>query len=175
MTGRTSDPKGHRMTQNRWSADGDAVTIPLVPRWAKLRTSPAQRRLWFSEHLGQRGLEFVFPYALRLNGDLDVPALSQALDAVVARHESLRTTFSAVDGQPYQVLREHVPFGLAAVPVPGDGPHEREQNLTTLLRDVVQQPFDLEEGPIIRARLFRLTDTDHVLLVVVHHIATDGW
>ncbi|MEU8658581.1 amino acid adenylation domain-containing protein [Actinoplanes philippinensis] len=163
------------MPEIRWLPEADAVTIPSTGRDGRLRASPAQRRLWFSEHLGRRGLEFVFPYALRLGGHLDVPALSRALDAVVQRHESLRTTFSAVDGEPYQVVREHVPFDLQAVAVPGESREDREPALTELLHEVVRQPFDLVRGPILRARLFRLSDTEHVLLVVVHHIATDGW
>jgi amino acid adenylation domain-containing protein/non-ribosomal peptide synthase protein (TIGR01720 family) len=103
--------------------------------------------------------------AVRLRGDLDVDALRQAFTALVARHESLRTTFDTVDGRGVQIV--HPPYQVD-IPV-------GEDDLDRALARECQQPFDLRQGPLLRVRLVRLADDDHVLIVVLHHIVTDGW
>lgn len=139
-----------------------------------LPASLSQARLWFADQVGRRGLEFIYPYALRLRGELDVAALAAALDAVVARHETLRTTFTTVDGQPFQVIHPPFSMGLAVTPVHA-GDASPEDVLMRAIGAVVDIPFNLNTGPVVRARLFRLAADDHVFLVVLHHIATDGW
>ncbi|MFE9402156.1 amino acid adenylation domain-containing protein [Streptomyces sp. NPDC006530] len=137
--------------------------------------SPSQARLWFADQMGGHGLEFVYPYAMRLHGPLDTVALGAALDAVVARHETLRTTFMALDGAPFQKVQETAPFELTAeelAPVGSDSP---EEALRMALHSVIELPFDLVAGPVLRARLWRTASDEHVLLLVIHHIATDGW
>jgi aryl carrier-like protein len=127
----------------------------------------AQQRLWFLAQLEPSSAEYVVPVALRLRGTVDVDALRSALDGLVARHESLRTTFSDVDGVGVQVV--HPP---AEVPLPVVA--SAEDGLTgALARDL--RPFDLRTGPLLRARLVRLGPEEHVLSLVLHHIITDGW
>ncbi|MET7847904.1 amino acid adenylation domain-containing protein [Streptomyces avermitilis] len=143
----------------------------LLTRLGQDGPSPAsfsQARLWFADQMGRRGLEFVYPYALRLTGRLDVQALAGAVDAVVARHETLRTTFVSRDGEPLQVVGK--PFSLR-LEVTAVEPAALESEI----HDVVAQPFDLATGPVLRARLFRVGPDEHVFLLVIHHIATDGW
>ncbi|MFJ7147383.1 non-ribosomal peptide synthase/polyketide synthase [Streptomyces sp. NPDC100445] len=137
--------------------------------------SYAQQRLWFLEEFAPGGAEYVTALALRLHGTLDTGALTAALGALVARHESLRTTFDSVDG--HGVQRVHPP---REVPLPvhdlshlGDG--EREPALRALLAGERSRPFDLREGPLLRAGLVRLAGHDHVLTLTLHHIVTDGW
>ncbi|MGC0333709.1 amino acid adenylation domain-containing protein [Streptomyces sp. SAI-170] len=143
----------------------------LLTRLGQDGPSPAsfsQARLWFADQMGRRGLEFVYPYALRLTGRLDVRALAGAVDAVVARHETLRTTFVSRDGEPLQVVNAPFSLGLEATPVEAEA-------LEGAIRDAVAQPFDLATGPVLRARLFQVGPDEHVFLLVIHHIATDGW
>ncbi|MFJ8082384.1 amino acid adenylation domain-containing protein [Streptomyces sp. NPDC096205] len=143
----------------------------LLTRLGQDGPSPAsfsQARLWFADQMGRRGLEFVYPYALRLTGRLDVRALAGAVDAVVARHETLRTTFVSRDGEPLQVVNMPFSLGLEATPVEAEA-------LEGEIRDAVARPFDLATGPVLRARLFQVGPDEHVFLLVIHHIATDGW
>ncbi|HEU0299362.1 MAG TPA: condensation domain-containing protein, partial [Longimicrobium sp.] len=148
--------------------------IPAVPRDGPLPLSFAQERLWFLETLGAAGAYNV-PRRLRLRGALDRHALVRALDRIVARHEALRTTFGVVDGAPRQRvgaaeesafrLREHDLRGAAGAAA----------ELERLVAEEADAPFDLERGPLVRGRLVHLADDDHLLLVTMHHIVSDGW
>ncbi|WP_143265067.1 condensation domain-containing protein, partial [Amycolatopsis lexingtonensis] len=144
-----------------------APEIPAADRSRPLPLSSAQRRLWFLSRLRPDDPEYNSAFALRLTGALDVAALSKALTALVARHEPLRTTFAEVDGEPVQ--RIEPPYEVA-LPVVDVGPAE----LDAVLRAEYAKPFDLGRGPLLRALLARLGPAEHVLLVSVHHIATDG-
>nr|AAM47273.1 peptide synthetase ScpsB [Saccharothrix mutabilis subsp. capreolus] len=135
--------------------------IPVIPRGGVHPQSPAQRRLWFLDRFEPGGTEYVTPTALRLRGPLDLAALRRALNGLVARHESLRTTFD----DDVQVV--HEPFEL-----PVEVEHGSWEDV---LRQEVGTPFDLREGPLVRARLVRVADDDHVLVLTLHHIVTDGW
>ncbi|SFW88822.1 non-ribosomal peptide synthase domain TIGR01720/amino acid adenylation domain-containing protein [Amycolatopsis australiensis] len=141
-----------------------ARAIPAVPRDGALPLSFAQQRLWFLDEFEPGSTEYVSPTALRLRGELDLAALRRALNAVVARHESLRTTFATVDGRGVQLVHEPYEVGL---PV--------EDFAEDALARELREPFDLRTGPLLRARLFRRADGEHVLLLVLHHIVTDGW
>ncbi|MEV7094869.1 non-ribosomal peptide synthase/polyketide synthase [Amycolatopsis sp. NPDC051045] len=142
--------------------------IPVVPRDRELPQSFAQQRLWFLDEFEPGGTEYVTSSAVRLRGELDVDALAGAFTALVARHEPLRTTFGSADGHGVQIV--HPPS-----PVPLPVTDAREEELTEILRADGEQPFDLSEGPLLRAKLIRLAPREHVLTVAVHHIVTDGW
>ncbi|OXM62111.1 non-ribosomal peptide synthetase [Amycolatopsis vastitatis] len=142
--------------------------IPAVPRDGELPQSFAQQRLWFLDEFEPGGTEYVTSSAVRLRGELDVDALAGAFTALVARHEPLRTTFGSADGHGVQIV--HPPS-----PVPLPVTDAREEDLADILRAEGEQPFDLSEGPLLRAKLIRLAPREHVLIVAVHHIVTDGW
>ncbi|HEU0299134.1 MAG TPA: FkbM family methyltransferase, partial [Longimicrobium sp.] len=150
---------------------------PIEPadRGGRLPLSFAQQRLWFLEQMGGMGSTYHVPRGLRLRGRLDRAALRRTLDRLVARHEALRTTFVVVDGEPEQRIApaEESAFRLAEHDL-GDDP-AREQALRGVIADEVRAPFDLERGPLIRGRLVRLADDDHVLLITMHHVVSDGW
>ncbi|HSG41190.1 MAG TPA: amino acid adenylation domain-containing protein, partial [Thermoanaerobaculia bacterium] len=155
--------------------------LPVLPavvpveRTGALPLSFAQQRLWFLEQLGDLGSTYHLPRRLRLGGELDRAALRRALDTIVARHEALRTTFVEVEGEPVQRIApaEESRFHLVEHDLSGDADAAAE--LRRLAAEEAGAPFDLEHGPLIRGRLVRLSPDDHVLLVTLHHIVSDGW
>ncbi|HEY0372188.1 MAG TPA: amino acid adenylation domain-containing protein, partial [Thermoanaerobaculia bacterium] len=142
-----------------------------------LPLSLAQQRLWFLDQLDKSAsAAYHMPSALRLIGPLDVEALQATLDRVVARHEGLRTTFVATAGVPYQqIALEDCGFALQREDLSHLPESEREAHVSRITNHEIRAPFDLANGPLIRGRLLRLTDNEHVLLVTQHHIITDGW
>jgi amino acid adenylation domain-containing protein len=138
---------------------GDRVTLTFP-------LSSAQRRIWLAHMLAPGSPAYHMPIALRLRGPLDPDALQWALDGVTARHEALRTTFHAVDGIPRQRVRADLRAAIDVRPGSADA--------AALAREA-WRPFDLAAGPLLRAVLWRAADDDHVLLLVIHHIAGDGW
>ncbi|HET6709994.1 non-ribosomal peptide synthetase, partial [Amycolatopsis sp.] len=151
--------------------------IRRVSRDGDLPLSAAQQRLWFLHEFDRNDIEYNSPHVLRLRGELDVAALTRALRAVVRRHEPLRTTVDSVDGSGVQRVRpaEAVPAEIAGFTDFSalDGP-AAERALEDLVRAEAGAPFDLRAGAV-RMRLVRLTGTEHVLVLCVHHIILDGW
>ncbi|HEV3052085.1 MAG TPA: condensation domain-containing protein, partial [Longimicrobium sp.] len=135
----------------------------------------AQERLWFIDRLEPGSATYNIPVAQRLGGVLDQAALERALGEIVRRHEALRTTFTEADGSPVQVI---APFGEFALPVEdlsGLGEADREAAVKRRTGEEVRRGFDLSAGPLFRAALLRLSEEDHVLLLTMHHIVSDGW
>jgi amino acid adenylation domain-containing protein/non-ribosomal peptide synthase protein (TIGR01720 family) len=145
-------------------ADGDVTVIVPAGRDGDLPLSFAQERMLFAAEFDPESTEYNSGGALRLTGPLQVDALRAALDALVARHESLRTTFDTVDGTAVQIVHPPAPVALQVI----DGAADLKQ---LLLGDV----FDLRTGPLLRATLVRLAPEEHVLVLALHHIITDGW
>jgi len=144
-----------------------------VDREGPLPLSFAQERLWFLDRLQQGGTSYNVSQALRLSGAMDVPALERALGEVVRRHESLRTTFTESEGVAAQVI---APFRGFTLPVEDlSAADEREAAARARAEEDAGIPFDLETGPLFRARLLRLAHDEHVLLLAMHHIVSDGW
>ncbi|MFF3739348.1 amino acid adenylation domain-containing protein [Streptomyces sp. NPDC002566] len=152
-------------------ADGPVrPALAAVERPDELPLSPAQQRLWFLDHLENGSTAYHLPFAVRLCGDLDAEALGAALGDVVARHESLRTVFPDAGGRPRQRILSPAE-ARPALPVTGT----TREALPGALAAAAARDFDLADGLPLRAELFRLSDDEHVLLVVLHHIASDGW
>ena len=158
------------------AGDVDAVSvIPVVSRAGELPLSFAQQRLWFLNEFAPDSSEYITPWAWRLRGELDVAALARALSALVARHESLRTTFESVDGHGVQVVHPPGEVQLAVVDLAGRSEADRQVEVDRVVAQEALRPFDLTQGPLLRVGLLRLAAKDHVLTVVCHHIITDGW
>jgi hypothetical protein len=145
----------------------DGADRPGEAEYAEV--SFAQQRLWFLDQLVPDSPFYNVPVAYRVAGRLDVAALEQALIGLVARHESLRTTLPSVSGRPYQRIAPPGPVALPVIKVDG------EEGARALVRAEAAAPFDLAEGPLLRARLARLDHEDHVLVLVAHHAVVDGW
>jgi amino acid adenylation domain-containing protein len=148
--------------------------IPRGERPPELPLSFAQERLWLAERIDPGGPTYTMPFALRLEGELDVPALRRALGAVVARHEALRTVFRDVEGVPEQVVLEGVAPPLPVADLGGLPPSAVAAEARRLLLREARRPFDLARGPLLRALLVRRGPRLHVLGLMVHHIVFDG-
>ena len=135
----------------------------------------AQQRLWFFDQLKPNSAVYLIPRAVRLRGRLHVEALHQALDALVARHEVLRTSFTSIDGSPMQVIAERRVVALPVIDLSLYPEAEREVQARRLAAEEAQRPFDLARDLLLRATLLRLGPEDHVLLLTMHHIAFDAW
>jgi len=152
-----------------------SLTIPRRSQTDRLPLSYAQQRLWFLDQLRPGGTDYNLPGALRLKGPLDAIALARCIHEIMRRHESLRTTFRSVEGEPIQVIAPHVPADLPLVDLRGLPEDAREVEARRLAREEAARPFNLAEGPLVRASLLRLGDADHLLLFTMHHIVSDGW
>ncbi|HET8796683.1 MAG TPA: amino acid adenylation domain-containing protein, partial [Thermoanaerobaculia bacterium] len=151
--------------------------IEIADRGKPLPLSLAQQRLWFIDQLDKTAsVAYHIPAALRLLGTLDVVALQAALDRVVARHESLRTSLIAVEGVPYQrIAPADCGFALRHTDLRHLSGAEREDAVARLTAEEARKPFDLVEGPLFRGQLLALSNEEHVLLITQHHIVSDGW
>ncbi|HKV10090.1 MAG TPA: amino acid adenylation domain-containing protein, partial [Thermoanaerobaculia bacterium] len=153
-------------------------TPSRIPRRRESGPAPlsfAQERLWFLDRLEPGSPAYNIPVALRLEGELDLPALSRALAEIRRRHEVLRATFGERDGQPFQAVAEARDFALPRVDLGGLAEGPREAELLRLVREDAARPFDLARGPLLRTALLRLGAQSHALLLSAHHIVFDAW
>ena len=159
-------------------AETEAANAPLPAREpGPVALSLGQRRLWFIEQLEPGRSTYHVPGALRLRGACVVAALEQSFTDLVRRHEALRTRFPVSDGEPWQDIlpAESVRFTLPRDDLRRLPASEREERARALADETAVAAFDLATGPLIRARLMQLADDDHLLVVVIHHIVSDGW
>jgi amino acid adenylation domain-containing protein len=151
-----------------------AALLQPIPRDGPLPLSFAQERIWLLDQLAPGDATFI-PVAVRLTGRLDVTALEQSINAIIERHEILRTTFMAIDGRPVQLRAPARHLAIAVLQLAGLAAAEREAMVLRLAAEEVQRPFDLARGPLLRATLLRLGPAEYVLLLTMHHIVSDGW
>jgi len=155
-----------------------AAPVDTIPRRDRSKPAPlsfAQQRLWLLHQLDPSSRAYNMPLPVRLVGTLDADALQRTLRELASRHETLRTTFPVVDGQPQQVVAADGELEAAFVDLTNLREDEREPAATQIAFDEAHAPFDLAKGPIVRAKLLRLREDDHVLLFTIHHIVSDGW
>lgn len=149
--------------------------IRRVDRSAPLPLSFAQRRLWFLEQLNPGTSAYSNPIAFRITGGLDVLALQQALNEIIRRHESLRTTFRSYNGITVQVILPPCKLDMPIIDLEHLAEAEREAEALRLVTDESQKLFDLEKGPLLRGLLVRLREDKYILSLTTHHIISDGW
>ena len=154
-------------------AQGPAI-LP-VERDGNIPLSFAQERLWFFEEFLPGTATYNVPGAIRISGPLNVQALENSFRAIIRRHETLRTTFEKIDGQPMQVIHRDLAVSLPLVDLRGESEDRREEQLRLRLAQEAGKPFDLSRPPLVRMQLFQLADTEHVLFLNMHHIICDGW
>ena len=167
-----------RLKQSRAEEPAAANGLPPIVRRGPLRSAPlsfAQQRLWFLDQLQPGRPLYNVPCRAWLHGRVDVAALRRALNEVVARHESLRTTFPASNGQPMQSIAPQVVCDLPVIDLTSVPAERREAEVRRLATEQAREPFDLARGPLLRARVLRLAEDEHALILMLHHIVADGW
>ena len=157
------------------NTDSAQRKIKRIPRDQALPVSFAQQRVWFLDQLDPSNSLYNIPHALRMRGELKVSALENALNEIVQRHEALRTTFTAEKGQPRQVIAPCLTLRLGRVDLTASPEGGREARARQLAYDEGQQPFNLAQGPLIRATLVQMANDDHIFLFTMHHSVSDAW
>ncbi|MBI2230714.1 MAG: amino acid adenylation domain-containing protein, partial [Deltaproteobacteria bacterium] len=165
-----------RIEETRRQEQGlQSCPIHSVSRTKDLPLSFSQQRLWFLDQYEPGSSVYNIPSAIRLTGALDVSALEQSLQEIVNRHEALRTTFSMVGGEAVQVIAPSLKLALPVVDLSETPEAEREEQARRLAQEEARRSFDLSRGPLFRTRLLQVGEDDHVLLMTLHHIVSDGW
>nr|ADL59762.1 non-ribosomal peptide synthase [Nostoc sp. 'Peltigera membranacea cyanobiont'] len=157
--------------------DLELISLPILPRAenAELPLSYAQQRLWFLDQFEPNSAFYNIPFALHIVGTLNVAALEQSLQEIIHRHEALHTNFITVDGQPTQIIQKQTNWTVSVVELQHLPSSEQEIATQQLGKQKAIQPFDLADEPLVRATLVVLSETEHVLLLCIHHIVSDGW
>ncbi|MET7685699.1 amino acid adenylation domain-containing protein [Streptomyces sp. NPDC005423] len=171
-------PAARRLLEQRLrgrAAVRDDGPARVRPRPARLPLSAAQQRLYFLDRLDPGAPTYLLPAAWRFTGPLDLPALRAAVADLVARHEQLRVVFPEHEGVPYQRVLPADGAVLEVVEATGETAEERERSLSAAVHAAAVRPFDLAREPAFRATLVRAADDDHVLVLAMHHIVSDGW
>jgi len=137
--------------------------------------SYAQQRMWLLDRLDPGNPAYNITRVIRLHGALSITALQESLREIVARHESLRTTFTEIEGEPVQVIAANYVLEIPIIDLSHFAEPERQSEMLRLARVEAQRPFDLTRGPLIRTKLLRLSADEHILVLAMHHIITDAW
>ncbi|HVG19910.1 MAG TPA: condensation domain-containing protein, partial [Blastocatellia bacterium] len=155
-----------------------AVEAPLIGQVSTssgLPLSFAQQRLWFFDELQPNSPFYNIPGAVRFKGDLDVSVLQRAFKEIVRRHASLRTTFTSIEGRPAQRINPDVDWEFPIIDLRALDARERAAQASALLDQEARRPFVLSEGPLFRGSLLKLSEDEHILVLNMHHIISDGW
>ncbi|OUL26115.1 non-ribosomal peptide synthetase [Nostoc sp. 106C] len=159
----------------------EGIASPEIPTISPRESSEnlllsfAQQRLWFLNQLEPDSPFYNISAALRLNGVLNIAALEQSFNAIIQRHEILRTTFNVVDGEAIQIINPLQKLTIKLIDLTVLPPQKRETEAQHLVNKEAGQPFDLITGPLVRSTLLRLSEAEHILLFTMHHIVSDGW
>lgn len=165
-----------RMEQLRGQSTQRAFDqIPVAPREGDIPLSLTQESLWFLDQLERDQSTYTVYPTLRLKGRLDTTVLERAINEIFRRHESIRSRFPEVNGRPIQIVEPHEHRSLNVVDLSNLSDSEREAGVLDWISSQTQRPIDLQNGPLIRMTLLRLSDLEHVLVAAAHHIIYDGW
>jgi amino acid adenylation domain-containing protein len=158
------------------ATSGDALpVIERIQDRTGLPASFAQQRLWLVDQIDGHSSEYNASVVLRLQGHLDRPAMQRVLDAIVERHEVLRTNFVASDDVALQVIHDNAKVAVSVLDLSGFDADRREDELVRLAQEEASKPFDLSRDLMLRTTLVLLSGAEHVLIFTQHHIASDGW
>ncbi|MEA2173124.1 MAG: hypothetical protein QOD00_716, partial [Blastocatellia bacterium] len=168
-----------QVVEERMRAEKSVIAPPIVgvrrEGQEEIPLSFAQQRLWFLDQLEPNSSAYNIPTSVRLNGALDVAAIERALNEVVRRHEALRTTFQAVNRRPRQLIASAQTMSLPLIDLQQLEEDARAAETRRLMAEEARRPFDLRRGPLLRASLLRLNAEEHLVLLTMHHIVSDGW
>ncbi|MBD1861335.1 MULTISPECIES: non-ribosomal peptide synthetase [Trichocoleus] len=165
----------HWLNQAHASAHQAAPELKPISRNQPLPLSFAQQRLWFLDQLVPENPFYNMPSAVRLSGHLHLKALEQAFAELVQRHETLRTRFAKVDGQPTQIITPALPLSIPVTDLQSLDSSAQEETVRQIATEEAHCPFDLTVSPLLRVKLLQLEATEYLLLLNLHHIISDGW
>jgi amino acid adenylation domain-containing protein len=163
------------LLQGHDSVKRSVVPVNRVPRSGSLPLSFSQERLWFLHQVEPRSSAYTIVSAVRFKRRLDVPDVQRSLDRLLQRHETLRTTFATLDGEPVLRIAPAMSVNLPVFDLKGLEIPERRQRFARIRTELIEQPFDLERGPLMRVAIIHIADDDWVLLFALHHIISDRW
>jgi len=155
------------------SSDTRRIQCVDLTKFERLPLSFAQERVWFFHQLEPDSAGYNVAVAVVLNGELDIDHLNAAFNLVIARHENLRTLFPSHDGQGQQLILDRLDFKLEHIDLSHD--EERDRKAKKICQADAESPFDLARGPLIRGKVIRLAEREHILMLNLHHIICDGW
>ena len=162
----------------RQASSGEQVSEVALTRISREHTLPlsfAQERLWFLHEFEPTSTAYNLPAAFRITGPLNITALEQALIELTSRHEVLRTTFHTIDGKPAQKIHSNIAENfITKKRILGNAEYQKSKVTAEFVAEA-RAPFDLSRGPLLRVKVFQLGENDHVLMVTLHHIISDGW
>ncbi|MBR8840560.1 MAG: AMP-binding protein, partial [Stigonema ocellatum SAG 48.90 = DSM 106950] len=156
-------------------ASSSLQPILPVPREKNLSLSFAQQRLWFLNQLEPNSPFYNIPTAVRLQGQLNLGALQESFNEMLRRHEALRTNFKTIEGQPVAVISKATPLLLPVFDISELPSNQQQAEVRQLAYFEAQRPFDLSCDLVLRVKLLRLSEQEHIVLLTMHHIASDGW
>ena len=165
----------HYLSDNSLPAGEEKLTLPEETEVFVFPASFAQQRLWFLNQLAPDNPFYNVSTALCLTGSLNLIALEQTFNEIVQRHESLRTTFAMFEGELVQIIDPIFTVSFTTIDLQNISPTQQETAALQLATDAAQSPFDLAAGPLFKVTLLQLGETEHILLLNLHHIVADGW
>ncbi|NOR61880.1 MAG: AMP-binding protein, partial [Rhodobacteraceae bacterium] len=149
--------------------------IPRAKRLAHMPLSYSQKRLWFLYQLEPENPFYIISTPTWLRGSLNLSAMQSALNTLIERHEILRTTFETIEDQPAQIIHDHLSLDLPLIDLTHLSREAAHARALEMAHQEALTPFSLETGPLIRAKVVKLAEQEHILLFSLHHIASDGW
>ncbi|MDJ0508251.1 MAG: HAD-IIIC family phosphatase [Crocosphaera sp.] len=152
-----------------------ALSIPIVQSRENLPLSFAQQRLWLLAQLEQQNNTYNMSGAVKLTGVVNRQVLEQSLQEILRRQEALHTTFKIVDNSPVQIIDPKLTITLPLVNLENLSEQQQTREVQKLTEEASNKPFNLSQGPLIRVALLKLAEQEHILIVSIHHIITDGW
>ncbi|WP_445634029.1 Carrier domain-containing protein [Nostoc sp. DSM 114161] len=167
-----------KLAKNLEAKQLDINSLPPIERVSRDKELPlsfAQKRLWFLEQLERGSSTYNMPAAVYLNGRLDISALEQTFKELLRRQEVLRTSFKKVNGNPVQIIASSVPISVPIIDLSEISPQKQFVTVQQSILEEAQRPFDLTKSPLLRVNLLRLAEESYVLVLVMHHIISDGW
>jgi amino acid adenylation domain-containing protein len=163
------------MSQANQALKSNSESIQPVPHQGNIPLSFAQQRLWFFAQLEPDSSAYNIPAAVKLTGKLNINALSKSIHEIIIRHEILRTTFPVIEGEPIQVIGKGENFTFPVIDLQTLAEENKQQAVLNLAALEAKKPFHLVKDLLLRASLFRLAETEYVVLLTMHHIVSDGW
>ena len=172
---RTLAGQAARIEEARLASKRTRFSIPKITRTQNMPLSFPQQRLWFFDQLAPDCALYNNGFAVDISGLFDTNLFERCLNEIIRRHESLRTTFAALDGQPFQVILPELTLSIPILDLQSLDPAACQEEVSRLRKEAALLPFRLDQGPLLRVKILRRRPDQHIVLTNIHHIIMDGW